>query len=167
MSGYLFETHANSSPGANFFDLESMDGEKDSREFAVFSSGDSLFGIDIANVREIVKMGPVTRVPLAPFHVIGVYNLRGRIITVIDLAKKLEVVPQGDEKKKRCIVVESQGEKIGLLVDRVHDVVRVEDSMVEKASSSLPEGNCRFFTGVVRLEAGLIGILNPEKLLEE
>jgi purine-binding chemotaxis protein CheW len=135
------------------------------REFAVFSAGDSFFGIDIMSVREIIKPGPVTCAPLAPSYVLGVFNLRGQIITVIDLAAKLSLKASDDQKRSRYIVVEFEGEKIGLLIDSVLDVIEAKARMIEKAPASLQMEQGNFFSGVIRMKDRLIGILNLEKLL--
>ena len=139
--------------------------EQGFREFAVFTAADSSFGIDIMHVREIIRPGPVTIAPLAPAYVVGVFNLRGQIITVIDLPRKLALENPVRDRRSRYIVVEFDGEKIGIRVDSVQDVVEVPESMIEKAPAGMRKEHGHLFSGVIGMKDRLIGILNLERLL--
>jgi purine-binding chemotaxis protein CheW len=139
--------------------------EQGFREFAVFTAADSSFGIDIMHVREIIRPGPVTMAPLAPPYVLGVFNLRGQIITVIDLSRKLALERSIKDRGSRYIVVEFDGEKIGIHVDRVQDVVEVPEAVIEKAPAGMRREHGNLFSGVIGMKDRLVGILNLERLL--
>ena len=132
-----------------------------------FYVGESLCGLDILKVQEIDKPMVMTRVPQAPDYVKGILNLRGRIVTTIDLAKKLRLPPSAESDEMRNIIVNSQDEHIGLLVDRIGDVVDIDPGAVEAPPANIGEIQGTFFEGVFKREGSLIGILDLEAVLRE
>lgn len=136
-------------------------------ELATFSVGEAQCGIDILKIQEINKQTEVTGVPQSPDYVVGVLNLRGRIVTVIDLGLKTGLSPITRDKDNRNIIVDSMGEHIGLLVDRISDVMSADPSHVEPPPANLGGIEGSYFEGVVKTEAGLIGVLDIERVLTE
>ncbi|MBF0120861.1 MAG: chemotaxis protein CheW [Desulfobacterales bacterium] len=136
-------------------------------EFATFYIGEALCGIDILLVQEINRQIEVTCIPKAPDYVIGVLNLRGKIVTVIDLGKKLGLSPIRVSKYNRNIIVNSQDEHIGLVVDRISDVIITDSSKIEPAPSNIGGLRGKYFKGVYKTDRSLIGILNIENVLKE
>ena len=136
-------------------------------ELATFFVGEAQCGIDILKIQEINKQTKVTGVPQSPDYVVGVLNLRGRIVTVIDLGLKTGLSPITQDKDNRNIIVDSMGEHIGLLVDRISDVMSADPSHVDPPPANLGGIEGSFFEGVVKTEAGLIGVLNIERILAE
>ena len=137
-------------------------------EFATFYIGDTLCGMDILRIQEINKNMKMTGVPQAPDYVKGILNLRGQIVTVIDLKQKLGLAVTGSsEDDRRNIIVKSQEEHIGLLVDKICDVVAVEQKKVEPPPASIGEVQGKFFKGVYKTENSLVGILELEEVLRE
>lgn len=136
-------------------------------ELATFYVGDALCGIDILNIQEINKHTEVTIVPQSPDYVRGVLNLRGKIVTIIDLGKKLGLDPIALSKENRNIIVESNEEQIGLFVESISDVLTAEFSRIEPPPSNIIGSQGRFFTGVLKTENKLIGILDIDKILTE
>lgn len=136
-------------------------------ELATFYVGDALCGIDILNIQEINKHTEVTIVPQSPDYVRGVLNLRGKIVTIIDLGKKLGLDPISLSKENRNIIVESNEEQIGLFVESISDVLTAEFSRIEPPPSNIIGSQGRFFTGVLKTENKLIGILDIDKILTE
>jgi purine-binding chemotaxis protein CheW len=143
------------------------DALKDTVELATFFVGDALCGMDILKVQEINKLIEMTRVPQAPEYVLGILNLRGEIVTIIDLGKKLGLKSTDLNEKTRNVIVDSNEEHIGLLVERISDVVQAEWGKVEKPPANLCGVQGRFFTGVYKTEDRLIGILDVERVLED
>jgi len=135
-------------------------------ELATFYVGQALCGMDILRVQEINKLTEITKVPQAPEYVIGILNLRGQIVTVIDLGKKLGLssIELGDES--RNIVVSSHSEYIGLLVDSISDIVKAEREKIEPPPANIGGVQGKFFEGVFKTEESLIGILNVEEVLK-
>ncbi len=136
-------------------------------ELATFFIGDALCGIDILNIQEINRQMEVTWVPLAPEYVQGVLNLRGRIVTVIDLGKKLGLSPIKGHKDNRNIIVDTEDEHIGFMVDRISDVLLAESNKIEPAPANIGGVQGRFFKGVFKTETSLIGVLNIDEILKD
>lgn len=136
-------------------------------ELATFYVGDSLCGMDILKVQEINKLLEMTEVPLAPEYVKGILNLRGQIVTVIDLGSKLKLSDTETNGETRNIIVNSNGEYIGLLVDRIGDVERTDEDNIEPPPANIGGVQGRYFEGVFKKENSLIGILNIEEILKD
>jgi purine-binding chemotaxis protein CheW len=139
----------------------------DTVELATFFVGDALCGMDILKVQEINKLIEMTRVPKAPEYVLGILNLRGEIVTIIDLGKKLGLKSTELNDKTRNVIVNSNEEHIGLMVEQISDVVQAEWGKVEEPPANIGSVQGRFFTGVYKTEDRLIGILDVEKVLED
>jgi len=140
--------------------------KKDERlDLATFFVGDVLYGIDILNIQEINRHVGVTAVPRAPSYVEGVLNLRGRIVTVIDLGKKLGASPIRAGRHNRNIIIDSEDEYIGLLVDRICDVATADKGKIEPAPANIGGIQGRYFDGVYKTDTSLVGILNINEVL--
>lgn len=139
----------------------------DTVELASFFIGEALCGMDILKVQEINKLIEMTRVPQAPDYVLGILNLRGEIVTIIDLGKKLGLKSTEMSNKTRNIIVNSNGEHIGLMVEKISDVIQAEWEKVEAPPANIGGVQGKYFTGVFKTEDRLIGILDVEKVLEE
>ena len=136
-------------------------------EMATFYIGDALCGMDILRVQEINKLLEMTKVPQAPDYVRGILNLRGQIVTVIDLGKKLGLSMTDMGTHTRNIIVNSNNEYIGLLVDRIGDVERTDWDKIEPPPANIGGLQGKYFEGVFKKEKSLIGILNVEEVLKE
>ena len=137
-----------------------------SLELSTFYVGDALYGMDILRVQEINRLMDFTKVPQSPEYVMGIMNLRGQIVTVIDLSKKLGLSKTELKDESRNIIVNDQGEYIGLLVDRISDVVRTDTDKIEPPPSNMGGVQGKFLQGVFKMDKNLIGILNVEELLK-
>ena len=133
---------------------------------ATFFLQNAIFGIDAKLVQEIVKVGDITPVHHAPPLVLGIRNLRGRIVTVIDMAIRLELgcVEQGNDS--RLLIMEYNDEPIGFLVDQVRETIQVSLNEVLPPPPSLYHIQHRFLQGVCKDAGHLVGILDPELLLQ-
>jgi purine-binding chemotaxis protein CheW len=138
----------------------------DSIEMATFYVGNALFGMDILKVQEINKILDMTSVPQAPKYVKGILNLRGQIVTIIDLGIKLGLSEIEIGPDTRNIIVNSKNEYIGFIVDSIGDVERTSQDAVESAPANIGGVNAKFFEGVFKKENSLIGILNVENVLK-
>ncbi|HSQ83820.1 MAG TPA: chemotaxis protein CheW [Desulfobacterales bacterium] len=139
----------------------------DTVELASFFVGDALCGMDILKVQEINKLIEMTRVPQAPEYVLGILNLRGEIVTIIDLGKKLGLKSTEISDKTRNIIVNSKGEHIGLMVEKISDVVQAKFEKIEAPPANIGGVQGKYFTGVLKTKDRLIGILDVGKVLEE
>ena len=136
-------------------------------ELATFYVGEALCGIDILKVQEINKLLEMTSVPQSPEYVMGILNLRGQIITVIDLGKKLGLCSTRLDGESRNIIVNSENEYTGLLVDRISDVAIADWDKVEPPPANIGGVQGKYFEGVFKTDKTLIGILNVDGVLKE
>jgi purine-binding chemotaxis protein CheW len=148
--------------------MENTDQKVDSNliELSTFLVGDALCGMDILTIQEINKLIDMTAVPQAPSYVLGILNLRGQIITSIDLGKKLGLGKTDMSQDPRNIIVNSRGEHIGLMVRKISDVVQANKDKFEPPPSNMGGIQGEFFTGVYKTEKKLIGILDVDKVLK-
>lgn len=135
-------------------------------EMATFYVGKALCGMDILNVQEINKLMDMTTVPQAPDYVTGILNLRGQIVTIIDLGKKLHLGSTELSDTSRNIIVNAKEEYVGLLVSRISDVVEVQRDKVEPPPANIGGVQGKFFKGVFKTKERLIGILDVDRVLE-
>jgi len=134
---------------------------------ATFFVRDALCALDAAGVQEVIRLGPLTPVRYAPEEVLGIVNLRGKIVTVIDLGLRLgfaKAVAAGDS---RVFIVENRNEFIGLLVDRVDEVVELERERWQAPPANVNRGQARFFQGVCRAHGRVITLLDAGQILAE
>lgn len=144
-----------------------MDSSSIDLEFSTFYVGGALCGINILNIQEINKHFEITQVPQSSDFIEGILNLRGRIVTIIDLGKKLGLAPVNKDKDNRNIIVNSEEEHIGLLVDAISDVVIAKSEDIEPAPSNIGGVKGKYFQGVLKTEKQLIGILDIDEVLKE
>ncbi|MFH1077248.1 MAG: chemotaxis protein CheW [Pseudomonadota bacterium] len=136
-------------------------------ELATFSVGDALYGLDILKVKEINKQVEMTLVPQSPKYVLGVINLRGRIVTVLDLGKKIGLSFAQISKKSRNIIVSAENEDVGLLVDRIDDIVLANHDQISPPPANIGGVQGRFFEGIFKTDKSLIAVLNLEEVLKK
>ena len=131
-----------------------------------FFVGEEEFGADILMVQEIIRMQPITRVPNAPHFVEGVINLRGKVIPIVDLRKRLNVNASEDTRKVRVIVVDVDRKITGFIVDAVSQVLRIPKKTIEPAPSIVVAGiDSEYITGVSKLDDKLLILLDFNKIL--
>lgn len=133
---------------------------------ATFVLGQSLFGVKAAQVQEVVRVGDLTPVHHAPAYVVGIRNLRGRIVTVIDLAVRLSLGTVAAAADNRILIVESQNEPIGLLVDAVADTELVTDGDVLPPPPNINGVQSQNLSGVCRQGERLVALLDLDAVLE-
>lgn len=136
-------------------------------QLVVFQLSEQTYGIDIASVYEIIRMEKVTRVPRTPDFVEGVINLRGRIIPVIDLCKRFSLSYSERTSSSRIIIVDVGGNTIGMVVDAVSEVLRIQAGSVEPPPPMVHGIEAAYLRGIAILDSRLIILLNLEKILYE
>ncbi len=135
-------------------------------QLVTFGVANEEFAVDILSVKEINRMMPLTRVPQSPPEVEGVINLRGQIIPVLDLRKRFGF-PAGERNDlSRIVVVEVHRRVIGFIVDRVHEVLRIDESIVEPAPPMVCSVRADFIAGVGKLQDRLIILLDLARLFD-
>ncbi|HET53900.1 MAG TPA: purine-binding chemotaxis protein CheW [Ignavibacteria bacterium] len=132
-----------------------------------FKVGTEEFGVDILKVQEINRMLKITKVPNAPDFVEGVVNLRGRIIPVIDLRKRLSIESKVHDNKTRIVVVDILGNIVGFIVDEVNEVLRISKDIIENPPELVSQVDSDFITSVAKLEDRIIILLDLDALLKK
>jgi purine-binding chemotaxis protein CheW len=144
-----------------------MEKNAENMEFSTFHVGETLCGINILEIQEINKNFEITAVPQSSNYIKGILNLRGRIITILDLGKKLGLGSVKKNKENTNIIVNAENEHIGLLVDAISDVVSARHQDIEPAPANIGSVKGLYFTGVLKKKNQLIGILNLSEVLKE
>lgn len=139
----------------------------DVKQFASFYVGDLLLGIDIRQVQEINRQLDITPVPGGSPHVRGVINLRGEVATVIDLRSVLGLPATEATRNTRNLIVQSQGEAIGLLVDRISDILTIHNDAISPPPSNVDGVDSRFFAGVHTLQKEICVLLDVEQVVAD
>ncbi len=135
-------------------------------QLSCFYISNVLCGVDINAVQEINKNLALTTVPLAPEYVLGIMNLRGQLVTVIDPGRKLELRPAQMGSQARVIIIKWQSEYVGLMVDNITDVYTANLDDIVPPPSNIKGAKGKFFQGVYKTGQELVGILDVEALCQ-
>jgi purine-binding chemotaxis protein CheW len=132
-------------------------------QFCTFYLGKLLFGVELKGVQEVIRSLEMTKVPLAPAVVSGLINLRGQIVTAVDLRRRLELEPSPPGTIPMNVVVRSQDGAVSLLVDEIGDVVEAEEITFEPPPETLQGSVRTMILGVHKLNGRLLHVLDIEK----
>jgi purine-binding chemotaxis protein CheW len=130
-----------------------------------FTLDDVEYGLDILRVHEILRIPEITRLPNTPNYIRGVINLRGNVIPVVDVRDRFGFVQKEATENSRIIVIESEGKQIGLYVDNVSQVIRINNKNIDPPSDLIEGVSEVFIEGIGRLKNSLIVILNMKSIL--
>lgn len=134
-------------------------------QIVVFVIGKELFGVSIEAVHEIVRVPEITAVPDAPPFLEGMINLRGKILPVIDLRRRLRLAEVQRDKHTRVLITEDGGRLVGLLVDSVSEVLRVPEDALEPPPEMISSIGVEYLSAVAKVGGRLISLLNFAKVL--
>jgi purine-binding chemotaxis protein CheW len=132
-------------------------------QFCTFYLDKLLFGVELKGVQEVIRSLEMTRVPLAPEVVSGLINLRGQIVTAVDLRRRLELEPAPPGARPMNVVVRSEDGSVSLLVDEIGDVVEVEEDTFEPPPETLRGSVRTMILGVHKLNDRLMHVLDIDK----
>ena len=135
-------------------------------DYVIFTTAGQLFGLPIEHVQEVFALANITRVPLAGPEIAGVLNLRGRIVTVIDLANRLQLDAPRDATAPMVIGIERGAESLGILVDRVGEVLSLAEVDREPTPINLDRTLDATATGVFRLDEKILVALDADRMLD-
>jgi len=135
-------------------------------EYVTVLLGGQLFGLPISQVQDVFMPQRLTRVPLARPEIAGVLNLRGRIVTAIDMRCRLGLHRRDDTKPPMAVGIECKGESYGLLIDTVGEVLKLDDNAREPNPVNLDSRLAQISAGVHRLDGQLLVILDVERVLD-
>jgi purine-binding chemotaxis protein CheW len=141
-------------------------GEGSMAEYVTAVIGGQLFGLPISRVQDVFMPERLTRVPLAASEIAGVLNLRGRIVTVIDMRARLGLPAACDGKPMMAVGVDQRGESYGLLIDQIGEVLRLPDAGREDNPVNLDPRIAKLAGGVHRLDGQLMVVLDVDRVLE-
>jgi len=139
-------------------------GEKEIRQFAVFSLGEEKYAVDIVVIKEIIRPLKITPIPGAPPFIEGVVNIRGDVVPVIEMRKRFEV--EGDrEMDPRMMIVRVENQWVGIIVDTVTEVIRVASADIKPPPRVMSGEGARYLAGVCQYEEDLVVLLNLDEIL--
>lgn len=141
-------------------------GSREMRQFATFLVGDLFFGIEVLKVQEVLRYIEMTPVPLAPHVIEGLINLRGQIVTAVDMRRRLGLPGRETGEAPMNIVIRADEGAVSLLVDEIGDVVDVESGMWEQAPENMPKERREMIEGVCKLNGRLMLVLSTEQVLQ-
>ena len=136
------------------------------KQFATFYLDKLLFVVEVAKVQEVIRYQEMTRVPLASSVVTGLINLRGQIVTALDLRRRLDLADRAAERLPMNVVVRTGEEAVSLLVDEIGDVVEVEDQTFEAPPETLQGVGRELIRGAYKLKDRLLLVLDTEKTVQ-
>ena len=131
-----------------------------------FQVGRETYGVPITSLHEIVRVPDITAVPDAPDYMEGVINLRGKIVSVIDLRKRFGEPKTALNRRNRILVVEHGGRLSGLIVDSASEVLKIPANEIEPSPATLQDGGLNCVTGLGKYRGRLIVLLDMAKLLD-
>ena len=134
-------------------------------QWVTFRLGDEIYGIDVLKVQEVLRITEISPVPGAPDYVLGIINLRGNVVTVVDARNRFSLPPKESDDASRIIVVDAFDKIIGLLVDNVSEVAYVPDSQIDLAPNVGNEDSNKFVAGVYNRDNELLIMVDLAKLI--
>jgi purine-binding chemotaxis protein CheW len=135
-------------------------------EYVTATIGDQLFGLPISRVQDVFTPDRLTRVPLAGPEIAGLLNLRGRIVTAIDMRRRLGLPTLDDGRARMAVGIECKGESYGLLIDAIGEVMKLPENGREDNPVNLDPQLARVSAGVHRLEGSLLVVLDVDRVLD-
>jgi purine-binding chemotaxis protein CheW len=133
------------------------------RQLCTFFLQDLYFGVEVEKVQEVIRYQEMTRIPLAPEVIAGLINLRGQIVTAVDLRRQLELADRQAGQLPMNVVIRRDDGPISLLVDEIGDVVEVEEDSFEDLPDTLESRRKEFLRGVYKLKDKLLLLLDTDK----
>ncbi len=134
------------------------------KQYVGFILGNEKYAISITDVEEIIRLTEITPVPKAPDFIEGIINLRGRVIPVADLKKRINLGEANYDDKTRIVVVMLREKRMGLIIDSVEEIIRIESDQIEQAPALTMSMDASYVEGVAKTDKAMIIILNIHKI---
>ena len=145
--------------------MEKTDKSVSALQIVCFKVGKEEYGIDILKVQEILKLPKITRLPKSADFIMGVMDLRGKVIPIIDLSKRFRIENGSAGVGKRAIVVDIRNKRVGLAIDSVSHVVKVDGKDIEPPPPIVKGISGRYIVGIAKLAEGFVIVLDIEQIL--
>lgn len=142
-------------------------GQTSEKHLVLFTIAGEKYAVDISSVYEIIRPQPVTRVPRSPFFVEGIINLRGKVVPVVDMRKRFGLANAEQTKDSRIMVVDSNGESVGIIVDAVTEVLRIPADSIEPPSNIILSTASDYMLGIAKRDGDMIVLLDLNKVLSK
>ncbi len=136
-------------------------------QLVTFCLQDETYGINVMQVQEVLRVSEIAPVPGAPSYVLGIINLRGNVVTVIDTRSRFGLMPNEIDDSSRIVIIESDEQVVGILVDSVAEVVELNMSEIDSAPNVGNEESSRYIQGVTTRDSGLLIVVDLNKLLTD
>ncbi|AVQ86991.1 chemotaxis protein CheW [Plesiomonas shigelloides subsp. oncorhynchi] len=134
-------------------------------QWVTFNLGEETYGVNVMQVREVLRYSEIAPVPGAPSYVLGIINLRGNVVTVIDTRSRFGLYPSDVTDNTRIVIIETEQQVIGILVDSVAEVVYLRASEIDKTPNVGTDESSRFIQGVSNRDGELLILVDLNKLL--
>ena len=142
-------------------------GNAEHRQCVTFRLNEEIYGINVMLVQEVLRVTEIAPVPGAPNYVIGIINLRGNVVTVIDTRMRFGLPPKEMDDSTRIVIIEAENQTVGIVVDSVSEVVDVYANEIETAPNVGNDETARYLEGVVSRSEELLILVDLNKLLSE
>ncbi|WP_018139245.1 MULTISPECIES: chemotaxis protein CheW [unclassified Thioalkalivibrio] len=139
----------------------------DTAPYVTFSLAEETYAIDVLQVQEVLKVTEIAPVPGVPDYILGIINLRGNVVTVIDARRRMGLEDREPDEASRIVIIDVDNQNVGILVDSVSEVVRISLDSVEPAPEVGNDDSSRFIQGVTSTEQGLTILVDLNKLLSD
>ncbi len=136
-------------------------------QLVTFRLADETYGINVMHVQEVLRISEIAPVPGAPSYVLGIINLRGNVVTVIDTRSRFGLPGTETDDSSRIVIIETEGQVVGILVDGVAEVVELHMSEIDSAPNVGNDESSRYIQGVANRESDLLIVVDLNKLLTE
>ena len=136
-------------------------------QWVTYRLGDETYGINVMQVQEVLRYTEIAPVPGAPEYVLGIINLRGNVVTVIDTRSRFGLPPSDTTDNTRIVIIESDEQVVGILVDSVAEVVYLKSSEIDSAPNVGTEESAKFIQGVSNRDGELLILVDLNKLLSD
>lgn len=144
-----------------------VNGKGTSSSYVTFSLEDETYAIDVLQVQEVLKLTEIAPVPGVPDYILGIINLRGDVVTVIDARRRMLLPERAPDDASRIVIIDVDHQNVGILVDSVAEVVRIPPDAVDPAPAVGNDQTSRFILGVSSTEEGLTILIDLNKLLSD
>lgn len=137
------------------------------QQWVTFMLGNEKYGVSVMKVQEVLRYSDIAPVPGAPPYVLGIINLRGNVVTVVDTRQRFGLMPKETDESSRIVIIDVQGQVIGMLVDSVAEVVDLKESDIESAPDVGNEDSSKFILGITNFNQELLILIDLDKLLDD
>ena len=136
-------------------------------QWGTFKLAQELYGVNVMQIREVLRYTEITPVPGAPFYVLGIINLRGNVVTVIDTRLRFGLSETETNDQTRIVIIETENQVVGILVDAVAEVVYLRQSEIETTPNVGNEETAKFIQGVCHKNEELLILVDLEKMMSD